>query len=304
MGGMGLIKNAVEQGRQAVENLAKHMDKNETAQYDLVIVGAGPAGISASLTAKKLKINFMTLDQDSLGGTVFSFPRAKLVMTSPMDLPLYGKVKLSETSKTELLHVWQNVLAKNDILIRENVKVESVIPENNRFVIDTASGDRITAKKVLLAIGRRGSPRKLNVPGENLEKVAYRLMEPELIHDQDILVVGGGDAAIESALLLVEDNRVVLSYRGEAFSRIKPGNKERIEKAIADKTIDVRMNSNVLEIKEKIVLLSVKESDQYLELKNDLVYIFAGGELPKQFLEKAGIKMTTLRGEAILSHKK
>jgi thioredoxin reductase (NADPH) len=304
MGGMGLIKNAVEQGRQAVENLAKHMDKNETAQYDLVIVGAGPAGISASLTAKKLKINFMTLDQDSLGGTVFSFPRAKLVMTSPMDLPLYGKVKLSETSKTELLHVWQNVLAKNDILIRENVKVESVIPENNRFVIDTASGDRITAKKVLLAIGRRGSPRKLNVPGENLEKVAYRLMEPELIHDQDILVVGGGDAAIESALLLVEDNRVVLSYRGEAFSRIKPGNKERIEKAIADKTIDVRMNSNVLEIKEKIVLLSVKESDQYLELKNDMVYIFAGGELPKQFLEKAGIKMTTLRGEAILSHKK
>jgi thioredoxin reductase len=211
---------------------------------------------------------------------------------------------LSETSKTELLHVWQNVLAKNDILIRENVKVESVIPENNRFVIDTASGDRITAKKVLLAIGRRGSPRKLNVPGENLEKVAYRLMEPELIHDQDILVVGGGDAAIESALLLVEDNRVVLSYRGEAFSRIKPGNKERIEKAIADKTIDVRMNSNVLEIKAKIVLLSVKESDQYLELKNDMVYIFAGGELPKQFLEKAGIKMTTLRGEAILSHKK
>lgn len=304
MGGMGLIKNAVAQGRQAVENLSKKLDSAKTAQYDLVIVGAGPAGISASLTAKKLKINFLTLDQDSLGGTVFSFPRAKLVMTTPMDLPLYGKVKLSETSKSELLHIWKDVLSRNDISIRENVKVESVTPNKNHFIIETASGERLTSKKVLLAVGRRGSPRKLNVQGENLEKVAYRLLEPELIHDQDILVVGGGDAAIESAVLLVGDNRVKLSYRGETFSRIKPGNKERIEKAIANKSIEVIMNSNVFEIKEKTVVISIKDSEQNLEIKNDLVYIFAGGELPTQFLEKAGIKMTTMRGEAIMTHKK
>lgn len=304
MGGMGLIKNAVRQGQQAVENLSKKLDNQKNTNYDLVIIGAGPAGIAASLTAKKLKINFLTIDQDSLGGTVFSFPRAKIVMTTPMDLPLYGKVKLSETSKTDLLHLWKNVLEKNEIFVKENAKVESVVPENDHFRIETASGVKITSKKVLLAIGRRGSPRKLNVPGENLEKVSYRLLEPELIHNQDILIVGGGDAAIESALLLVENNRVCLSYRGDSFSRVKPKNKERIDNAIVNRAIDVKLNSNVLEIKEKSIILSTKDSEQNLELNNDLVFIFAGGELPTQFLEKAGIKITTVRGEAILSHKK
>ena len=303
MGGMGLIKNAVQQGQQAVENLAKKLGNNKQVQYDLVIVGAGPAGISASLTAKKLKLNFLTMDQDSLGGTVYSFPRAKIVMTSPMDLPLYGKVKLSETSKSDLLHLWHNALSTNDITIREYAKVESVVMENDHFRIETASGENITSKKVLLAIGRRGSPRKLNVPGENLEKVAYRLLEPELINDKDILVVGGGDAAIESALLLIENNRVCLSYRGESFSRIKPGNKEKIEKAIANKAINLLLNSRVVEIKEKTVLISLKEVEQCHEIKNDLVFIFAGGELPTQFLEKSGIQITTLLGEAILKHK-
>jgi thioredoxin reductase (NADPH) len=304
MGGMGLIKNAIEQGRQAVENLVKKLDSNVNSQYDLIIVGAGPAGISASLTAKKHKINFLTIDQDTLGGTIFSFPRAKVVMTSPMDLPLHGKIKLSETSKKELLDLWHNVLDKNNITVRENLKVESVVPERDYFNIETTTGEIITAKKVLLAIGRRGSPRKLNVPGEDLEKVAYRLIEPELIHDQDILVVGGGDAAIESALLLAPDNKVSLSYRSDSFSRLKPKNKAKIDEAINDHTIEVFFNSNVKSINEKSVLLSTKDSDQPTELKNDLVFIFAGGELPTQFLEKAGIKITTVRGEAIMSHKK
>ena len=304
MGGMGLIKNAVMQGQQAVQNLAKKLDSNKNANYDLVIIGAGPAGISASLTAKKLKINFITIDQDSLGGTVFSFPRSKIVMTSPVDLPLYGKVKLTQSSKSDLLHLWRDALSRNDILIRENAKVEAVTPENDHFRIEIESGEHITSKKVLLAIGRRGSPRKLNVPGENLEKVAYRLLEPELIHDQDIMVVGGGDAAIESALILAEQNRVSLSYRGDSFSRLKPANKERIDNAISRKSIEVLLNSNVISINENSVVLSTTESDQPLEIKNDLVYIFAGGELPTQFLEKAGIKIKTVRGEAVLSHKK
>ena len=304
MGGMGLIKNSVEQGKQAVSNLFKKLDGGSTTQYDLIIVGAGPAGIAASLTAKKYKINFLTLDQDTLGGTVFSFPRTKIVMTSPMDLPLYGKVKLSETSKSDLLRLWREILLKNDIFIKENTKVESVIPENDHFKIVTATEEQFTSKKVVLAIGRRGSPRKLNVPGEGLEKVAYRLVEPELIQHKDILVVGGGDAAVESALLLAEQNRVSLSYRGDAFSRLKPKNKEKTDEAIVNKTINVLLNSNVKSINEKSVSLFIKDSDQMLELKNDLVYIFAGGELPTQFLEKAGIKVTTLRGEAVLSHKK
>ena len=204
MGGMGLIKNSVEQGRQAVENLTRKIDKNIVAQYDLIIVGAGPAGISASLTAKKNKLNALTLEQDTLGGTVFTFPRSKIVMTSAMDLSLHGKVKLYETSKHELLNLWTEVLSKNEINLHENSKVESVTPVDKYFVVKTLTGEEFTSRKVLLAIGRRGSPRKLKVPGEDSTKVTYRLLEPELVKDKNIVVVGGGDSAIESALLLSE----------------------------------------------------------------------------------------------------
>ena len=302
LGGMGLVKNSVEQGKQAVENIVKTLDKNHSATYDLVIVGAGPAGISAALTAKLLKINAIILEQDTLGGTVFTFPRAKIVMTSPMDLPLYGKVKLFETSKTELLDLWKTVISKNNILLKENSKVETIIPGNNIFKIVTLSGEEYTAKKVLLSIGRRGTPRKLNIPGENLEKVAYRLLEPELIKDKDILVVGGGDSAIESALLLSDQNRVILSYRGESFSRIKPLNNSKIREAIINNNIDVKFNTQPVSIEKETVNMNNIKVNETQTIKNDLVYIFAGGELPSQFLQKIGIQISEKFGEAILKH--
>jgi thioredoxin reductase (NADPH) len=302
MGGMGLIKNSVEQGKQAVENLTKKIDKNVESQYDLIIVGAGPAGISASLTAKKNKLDFLTFEQDSLGGTVFTFPRSKIVMTSSVNLPLHGKIKLFETSKQELLTLWNEVLLKNEIKISENTKVESISPVNKHFIVKTGTGEEFTSRKILLAIGRRGSPRKLNVPGEESSKVAYRLLEPELIQNKEIIVVGGGDSAIETALLLADQNNVVLSYRSDSFSRIKPKNNEKIKAAISAGQVKAMFNSNLVSIEEGVVKMSVKESDQILELKNDLVYIFAGGELPTQFLEKIGIKISTKYGEAILKH--
>lgn len=303
LGGMGLIKNSVEQGRQAVENIGKVLGKKHTAEFDLVIVGAGPAGISASLTAKKLGLRFTTLEQDTLGGTVFSFPRSKIVMTSAMDLPLHGKVKLYETRKTALLDLWNEVLKKNNIQIRENEKVDSILKEQDCFRLKTLRGEEITARTVLLAIGRRGSPRKLGIPGENLEKVAYRLLEPEHISGQEIIVVGGGDSAIESALLLYEQNNVTLTYRGEAFSRLKQKNNERIRAAVSEGKIKVLFNTNPLQIKEDKVVLSQVSDQKEFTVANDLVYIFAGGELPTAFLQKAGIGITKKFGEAILSHK-
>jgi len=305
LGGMGLIKNAVEQGRQAVENIVKSEKKQHQAGYDLIVVGAGPAGISASLTAKKHHLNCLTLEQDTLGGTVFTFPRSKIVMTSPMDLPLFGKVKLYETSKPELLDLWHTVLKKNDITIKENSKVEAIIPENGHFCVVTLSGEKFTAKNVLLAIGRRGTPRKLDIPGESMEKVAYRLLEPELIQEKNIVVVGGGDSAIESALLLAVQNKVILSYRNEAFSRIKPKNLEKINTAATDGTVSVRFNTNLVAIdKETITIAStINKEEEPLRINNDLVYIFAGGELPTQFLLKVGLKITKKFGEAILKHR-
>ena len=302
LGGMGLIKNSVEQGEAAVEHMVKSGFPNSQTDYDLIVVGAGPAGISATLTATKHKLRCLTLEQDSLGGTVFTFPRAKVVMTSPMDLPLHGKVKLYDTSKTELLQLWEQVLSRNGISIREHAKVEEValVPEGFRVV--TASGESFSAKRVLLAIGRRGTPRKLGIPGEDTEKVAYRLLEPELIEGKDILVVGGGDSAVESALLLAPQNRVTLSYRKDAFSRLKPKNRDQILAAMQRGTVDVRFLTNPVRIEKERVLLRHEESGEEIALPNDQVYIFAGGELPTQFLEKIGIKITKRFGYTVRSH--
>jgi len=303
LGGMGLIKNSVEQGRQAVENIARAVAKSRDAEYDLIIVGAGPAGISATLQAKKQGLKSITLEQDTLGGTVYSFPRGKIVMTSPMDLPMFGKVKLTETRKSELLSLWEKVLNANNLKIKENSKVEAISKSGELFRVRLQNGEELLSRAVLLAIGRRGTPRKLNVPGEEREKVAYRLLEPENISGKDILVVGGGDSAVESALLLAEQNKVTLSYRGENFQRIKPKNNERIQSAILDKTITTIFNSNIIDIGENNVQLSLP-GDRTETLKNDLVYIFAGGELPTQFLQKAGIEITTRFGHAMLKHQK
>lgn len=304
LGGMGLIKNSVEQGRQAMDHMSASLDKNHGLEYDVVIIGAGPAGISASLQAKKLGLKAVTLEQDSLGGTVFNFPRAKIVMTAPMDLPLYGKVKLFQTRKSELLKIWEESITRHDIRILENHKVEDLSAIPNGFQLTTANGKQFRSARVLIAIGRRGSPRKLGVPGEVSEKVAYRLLEPEAISNQDILVVGGGDSAIESALLLADQNRVTLSYRSDKFSRLKPQNNENIQEAMRTGRIQVILNSNVREIREKEVVLSMSEPAEDCTLPNDLVYIFAGGELPTQFLQKAGIEITKRFGYTVKSHKK
>ena len=301
IGGMGLIRNAVEQGRQAIDNLAKSLDPSIDAEFDLVVIGAGPAGISATLQAKKRNLRSVTLEQDSIGGTVYTYPRSKIVMTSPMDIPLHGKVKLYETGKQELIDLWNSILRKNEITILENTRVKNISRENGLLIVKTDDNRQFVAQKVLLAIGRRGSPRKLNIPGEDLPKVFYRLMEPENIRNMNILVVGGGDSAIEAALSLAAGNRVTLSYRQASFSRLKPGNDSLIKETIRDNRIHAEMNSNLVSIEEKMVVLRLADNHEKT-LDNDLIYIFAGGELPAGFLSNCGINITRKFGERILSH--
>jgi thioredoxin reductase len=220
-----------------------------------------------------------------------------------MDLPLYGKIKLYETSKTELLDLWHTVIEKNKITVSENSKVESIRAEGNIFKIKTLKDEEYTSAAVLLAIGRRGTPRKLNIPGEIKEKVAYRLLESEEITGKNIIVVGGGDSAVESALLLADRNKVSLSYRQEMFSRIKPGNSTALNDAAAGKKIDVLLGSNLTSIEDDHVMIKLSGNQDATRLVNDLVYIFAGGELPTQFLEKAGIKITKKFGDIVMKHK-
>ncbi len=303
LGGMGLIKNSVEQGQQAIDSIIKSKKLNTENVIDVIIIGAGPAGISATLACKKHNISSVTLEQDSLGGTVYTFPRAKIVMTSPMNLPLHGKVKLYDTSKDELLQLWRKVISENNIEIKENTKVDNIIPlEDETFKVSTARGEEYIGNNVLISIGRRGSPRKLNIPGEESMKVAYRLLEPENISGKNIVVVGGGDSAIEAALLLKESNSVKLLCRSESFTRSKPKNRERIATASENGSVNVIFNSSLITINDTSVLIKIKDQDEVIETKNDLVYIFAGGELPTKFLEKPGVKITKRFGYIMKKH--
>src|SRR5229473_1112120 len=202
LGGMGLIKNALTQGRQALEAIAEARAKRP-GTLDVLIVGAGPAGLAASLAATKLGLSYQTVEQDSLGGAVFQYPRGKLMMTAPVELPIVGKVQFRNTSKEELLKFWTQACDKNALKIRYRERVESIENKDGTFHVKTST-QQYVATNVLLAIGRRGSPRKLGVPGEELPKVVYRLIDPDQYKGQHVLVVGGGDSALEAAASIAE----------------------------------------------------------------------------------------------------
>ncbi len=296
LGGMGLIKNAVEQGRQTIANIGK-TERVPTAEYDVVIVGAGAAGISASLAAKERKLRYLTLEQNTLGGTIAHFPRGKVVMTAPAQLPLVGKVKFREIGKEALLKFWTGVAKEHCLEISSGERVDSIERHDGMLVIKTDSRT-VTAGAVILAVGRRGTPRRLGVPGEELTKVVYSFIEPEQYQDKRVLVVGGGDSALEAAATLAEETNaeVTLCYRNDAFARPKAKNRERIQAAVAAERLSVRLSTDVVEISIDTVRLTTNGTE--FNLKNDAVIVCVGGILPTEFLKKAGIHVETKWGTA------
>lgn len=297
LGGMGLIRNAVEQGRQAMESIRKMRGRGRDGQIDVIIVGAGPAGFSASLAAMQHELRCVTLEQDSLGGTVAHFPRGKIVMTSPMDIPMVGKVRLTETSKEALLTLWQDVEQRTGLRINYHERVDMIEPAADGFVVKTSRAT-YQARSVLLAIGRRGTPRKLEVPGEDLSKVVYRLIDTDQYRGRHVLVVGGGDAAMEAAASIAEetDAKVTLSYRSEAFSRAKEKNRIRVNELATSGRLQVIMKSNVKMIQADRVF--IEQEGRLLQLYNDAVIVCAGGVLPTAFLQQTGIQVETKFGTA------
>ena len=293
LGGLALIKNAVNQGRDCIDTITSKLKANPNSPvdgvYDVLIVGAGPAGISASLRAIENKLSYLTLERDEIGGTVAKYPRQKLVMTSPVEFPMYGKFKKMQLSKEALLAFWDMVLNRSDFNCSTGEKVEDIQKGPDRIFTITTATNQYRGRTVVLALGRAGDPRKLGAKGEDLPKVMYRLIEADHYINKKILVVGGGDSAVEAAMGLANQkgNQVTLSYRSERFSRIKERNAKRVEESVKAGKIRVIFNSNVVEFKPESVILDIGGKTE--EIPNDFAWIFAGGTPPTAFLKKVGI---------------
>ena len=299
LGGMGLIKNAVIQGQEAMDRIAGLLPPERSSEIDdVLIVGSGPAGIAATLRAKELGLRTTTIDQQDLGGTILNYPRRKLVLTQPMHMPGHGKLKIRTLLKEELLEIFRDVFRKNKLQVRAGLRVEEIHPQDDGFEIVLADGERLRAHRVLLAIGRGGSPRKLGVPGEDSGIVAYNLLDAEQFKGSRVLVVGGGDSAVEAAIALAEEGaaEVWLSYRRARLFRAKEENELRLDKLVSSGQVRTLMPSEVQRIEQRgRVLLKHQEQERQLEV--DQVLVFAGGQMPAEFLQRVGIRYSMKHGE-------
>ncbi len=298
LGGLALIRNAIAQGKMVGERIAETMQRSTRDDVnDLIIVGAGPAGISTALTALQNNMRCLVIDQQGFGGTILHYPRKKLVMTRPVEIPMWGTLNKPEYAKEELLEIWDEINKKFKLNIKIGQKLETIVRENGGFYVKTQN-DSFLANRVVLALGRRGTPRRLGVSGEDLPKVAYKLIDAESYQNNHLLIVGGGDSAVEAAIGLAhqQGNKITLSYRKEQFFRIKKKNDQRIHDLIDAGKINVLYSSNVKRIEEKVVHIETQTGQ--VDLPNDYVFIFAGGELPFKLLKKIGIAFGDQQKEA------
>ncbi|HEY8269348.1 MAG TPA: NAD(P)-binding domain-containing protein [Pseudobdellovibrionaceae bacterium] len=300
LGGMGLIRNAIKQGILATTDAVKKLPQ-ENAEYDVIIVGGGPAGLASGVTAIAEKKSYLLLEQNSFGGTVYNFPRQKIVMSHPFELPLIGKFKFESNriSKEQLLKYWNNVRKKTGLKVQVDTKFEGLEKTGNIFKVKSSKGE-YTARKVILCMGVRGSPRRLGVPGEDLPKVTYNLLDPEQYQGKKVIVVGGGNAAVEAAQMLSEKrwrNEVHLLVRGPTFDRCNEDNMKRILEMESKGLLSIWYNSSVQAI--ALGLTKIKKQEEIIDLRNDFVFIFAGAELPHKFLMGLGVEIDKKFGEGM-----
>ena len=301
LGGMGLIRNAVKQGKLAAEHACSKISGSGNADVDVLIVGAGPAGLAASLTCAEKKVNYLCLEQNKFGGTIYNFPKQKIVMSHPLEFPLAGMVKFpkNKVSKEEILAVWGGLRKKFRLKIQEDAKFIDLNKEGGVFKVETNDGI-IKAKKVIMAMGVRGSPRKLGLPGEESTKVTYNLLDPDQYKGKNIAVVGGGNAAVEAAQYLAKRhlrNQVYLLVRGPELDRCNEDNQRIIYDMAKKKQVAMCFDTTVSEIYKDYLI--VDSNGQKMRLANDFLFIFAGAELPFKFLEKLGVVIDTKFGEAV-----
>lgn len=300
LGGMGLIRNAVSQGRQAAEHIVASDRRGAGECLDALVVGAGPAGTSATLRLMEAGLRVLLLEREAFGGTIAHYPRAKVVMTGSLDFPMYGRVSKRKMSKEQLVTLWEDIRDKTDLHVAVGELVQKIEPASDGSWMVHATTGVFRAANVLLALGRRGSPRKLDVPGEERAKVAYRVIEPEVFRDQHVLVVGGGNAAVESAFALIDEGQcasVSISYRKNSFARCRQPNRKRVEAEIEAGRLTALMGTEVEEILEDRVTLR-NGSAERISIRNDAVVVQIGGTAPTDLLQGIGVEIVTKYGEA------
>jgi thioredoxin reductase/NAD-dependent dihydropyrimidine dehydrogenase PreA subunit len=298
LGGMGLIRNAIEQGRQAAEAIARSGRRGRAGDLDAIVVGAGPAGISCTLALMARGLRVQIVEQDRYGGTITHYPRAKVVMTGSFELPGYGTVRRKTMSKENLLDLWTDIRDRTNLEIKEGIRVESINEDRGMWRLESANW-RDHAANVVLALGRRGAPRQLGVPGEDRDKVSYRMIEPEPFAGHSVLVVGGGNAAADVAIGLANSNlcrEVALSYRRPQLARLRSSVKTELERCFAAGAVKALLETEVVSIAERSVMLRTKQGMQ--ELPNDRVIVQIGGTAPSELLKTIGIELVEKRGEA------
>jgi thioredoxin reductase (NADPH) len=293
LGGLSLVRNAVFQGRTTMEHIAKTLrDEPPTNEVlDVVIVGAGPAGLSAGLTAEAASLHYAILErEETLGGSLLHYPRRKMVLTQPVELPPWGALTREEYAKETLLELFEGMVRDHVLNVCFGEAVEDVQKQDGIFLVRSTSGTTLRARTVVLALGRRGTPRKLGIPGEELPKVMYRLIDAESYQGQKILVVGGGDSAAEAAIGLSRQpgNEVTLSYRREKLVRLKKKNQDALDCLLAEGKVRPLFSSQPTEIEPNRVRLKV--GAETVELANDYVFVFAGGVPPFDLLKRMGVR--------------
>ncbi len=289
LGGFALVSNAVDQGRRAMEAIvARGPFPAGDACWDAIVVGAGPGGLSAALTARQHGLRCLVLDQQGPGGTILQYPRRKLVLVQPVVIPLYGPLLQKEYSKEDLLDIWLRLHTEHDLKIHTDERLLSITGSHGDLKVHTTAGDH-RARNVVLALGRRGTPRKLGIAGEDAAKVAYRLIDASLYRGNRVLVVGGGDSAVEAAVALASqpDIEVTLSYRKPRLLRIKKRNADKVEALIASGAVRFLGDSQLTAIQADTVALTTTTGPAILP--NDFVFIFAGGDPPFPLLREIGI---------------
>jgi thioredoxin reductase/NAD-dependent dihydropyrimidine dehydrogenase PreA subunit len=292
--GLALVKNAIGQGRKVIERIAERVATLPPAPEgtaDVIIVGAGPAGLSAALAATERGLSFLVLEQEGdLGGSLLHYPRRKMVLLQPVDLPLHGRLAREEYQKEDFLALMEKLVKEHRLNIKFGHKVTGVRRIDEGFFEVGTADDMHWSRAVILCVGRRGTPRKLDVPGEEHAKVMYRLIDAEGYRGQRVLIVGGGDSAVEAAIGLAQqpDNVVTLSYRRDKLVRIKKKNQDRFEPLVADGRIKPIFGSRVVEVLPDRVRLEI--GSVVHELANDFVFVFAGGEPPFDFLKHCGVR--------------